>query len=68
MSRDSSVNKVTCNGPDDLGSIPGRAKIFLLATAFRPALGLTHCPTQWVPEAHPQEVRGSGLELTTYLQ
>jgi hypothetical protein len=41
------------------GSISGRYNdgIFLFATAFRPALGPTHPPIQWVPE-----VKWSGRE------
>jgi hypothetical protein len=31
------------------GSIPGRGNIFLFSTAYRPALGPTHPPIQWVP-------------------
>jgi hypothetical protein len=37
------------NGLDDLGLIPGRSKIFF-STKFRPALGYTQPPIQWVLE------------------
>jgi hypothetical protein len=35
--------------PGDRGSIPGRGKIFPLASVSRPALGPTQPPVQWVP-------------------
>jgi hypothetical protein len=31
------------------GSIPGSGKVFLFSTPFRPALGPTQPPIQWVP-------------------
>jgi hypothetical protein len=37
-------------GLDDRGSIPDRGRgFFLLASAFRPTLGPTQPPVQWVP-------------------
>jgi hypothetical protein len=39
-------------GLDDRGSIPGRGNdgiYFSSPPSFRPALGLTHSPIQWVP-------------------
>jgi hypothetical protein len=33
---------------DDQGPIPGRGKIFLFSAAFRPDLGPTHPPVQWI--------------------
>jgi hypothetical protein len=47
---DSSVGMATGYGLDDRGSIPG-GRIFLFATASRPALGLTQPPIRWVPTA-----------------
>jgi hypothetical protein len=42
-------------------------RIFLLATASRPALGLTQPPIQWVPRVLSQGVkRGRGVTLTTH--
>jgi hypothetical protein len=34
---------------DCRGSNPSKGKIFLLSTAFRPALGPSQPPVQWVP-------------------
>jgi hypothetical protein len=39
---------------DALGSIPGRGKIFLFSLTFRPALGPTQPPIQWVRELFPE--------------
>jgi hypothetical protein len=35
--------------PRGRSSCPGRGKIFLLSTSFRPILGLTQSPIQWEP-------------------
>jgi hypothetical protein len=44
-----------------------RQKIFLLASASRPALGHTQPPVQWVPGVlSPGVKRGRGVMLTTH--
>jgi hypothetical protein len=49
-SRGSSGSFVSDYGLDDRGSIPWQGqRIFLLASASRPALGPTQPPIQWVP-------------------
>jgi hypothetical protein len=54
VSRCSSVTIVSGFGLKDRGSIPGRGKsIFPLTAVFRPALGPTQPPVQWVPGSFP---------------
>jgi hypothetical protein len=53
-SRDSSVGMPTDYELDGYGSISGRVKIFLFSTMFRPDLGPTQRPIQWVPGVNPQ--------------
>jgi hypothetical protein len=54
--------------PGDRGSILDRGeRIFPLASVFRPALGLTQPPVQWVPGVlSPGLKRGLGVTLTTH--
>jgi hypothetical protein len=42
-------------------SNPGKGNIFLFSTAFRPALGPTQPPIQWVPMAISPGVKRPGL-------
>jgi hypothetical protein len=69
MSRGSSVSIVTDYGLDDRGSRfdpRQRQRIFLLASASKPALGPTQPPVQWVPGVlSPGVKRGRGVTLTT---
>jgi hypothetical protein len=66
-SRGSLVSIVPNYGLDDRGSIPEqRQKIFLLASASRPAMRPTHPPVQRVPGVlSPGVKRGRGVMLTT---
>jgi hypothetical protein len=48
-SRGSSVSIVSDYGLDNQGPIPDKDRIFLLASASRPALGPTQPPVQWIP-------------------
>jgi hypothetical protein len=51
--RDSVVGIAMGYGLDDQGvgvPSPGMVKNFLFSTLYRPALGTTHPPIQWVPE------------------
>jgi hypothetical protein len=41
---------------------PGSCEIFLFSTSFRPVLGPTHRPIQWVPRALSPEIRWPGRE------
>jgi hypothetical protein len=52
------------HGLDDGGSIPGRGndRIFLFATASRPALGPTQPPIQWLPGALSLGIKRLGRE------
>jgi hypothetical protein len=43
-------------------SYPGRVKNFIFSTSFRPALGLTQSPIQWVLVAFYPEVKRPGRE------
>jgi hypothetical protein len=53
--------------PGDRGSIPGRERIFPLASVSRLALGPTQPPVQWVPWVLSLGVkRGRGMALTTH--
>jgi hypothetical protein len=54
--------------PNDPSSIPGRGeRTFPLASVFRPALGPTQPPVQWVLEViSPGVKRGRGVTLTTH--
>jgi hypothetical protein len=49
-------------GLDGRGSIPGRSKMFLCSTAFRPDPGPTQPTMQWV-----SGVLSPGVKLTTHL-
>jgi hypothetical protein len=65
MSRGSSVGIVTRlrAGRPGLESLQGQSwDIFLFATAFRPALGPTKPPTQWVLVIFTSRVRRPGRE------
>jgi hypothetical protein len=47
--------------------LPQRQRIFLLASAFKPALGSTQPHVQWVTGAlSPGEKRGRGVMLITH--
>jgi hypothetical protein len=60
--------KLRCYWLDERGSISGQVpKIFLFATAFRPALEPTQPPIQWVQEALSQDVKGWSVKLTVHL-
>jgi hypothetical protein len=52
---------------DGSGSIPGRGKVFLFSTAFRPALGPTNPPIPRIPAAISPGVKRPGMKLTTHL-
>jgi hypothetical protein len=66
-SRDSSVGTATGYGLDDWGSIPGRGKIVLFSTEYRPALGPTQPPIHWIPGVLSLRVSGKGVRLTIHL-
>jgi hypothetical protein len=67
MSWCSSVSIVSDYGLDDRGSIPGRDRIFPLASVSRPALRPTEPPVQWVLGVlSPGVKRGRGVNLTTH--
>jgi hypothetical protein len=59
-SRDSSIGIATGYGTDGRGSIPGREKISLFYTVFRPPLGPT--PNQWVQGALISGLKRQGRE------
>jgi hypothetical protein len=48
--------------PRDRICSPGRVKNFLFSTSFRPAMGSTQPPIQWVPEAVSPEIKRPGHE------
>jgi hypothetical protein len=61
--------------PGDRGSIPGRSKrIFPVASVFKPALGPTQPPVQWVPGVYfpgvffPGVKHGLDVTLATHPQ
>jgi hypothetical protein len=59
-SQDSPFGVTMGYGLDGLGSIPGSARSFLLSIPFRPALGPTQPPIQWLLGAISLEVKGQG--------
>jgi hypothetical protein len=64
-SRDSSVGIAIGYGLANRGvgvPSPGRVKIFLFTTFFRPDLGPTQPPIEWVPEAFSPGVKRQGRE------
>jgi hypothetical protein len=66
-SRGSSVSIVSDYGLDNRGLITDRQRIFLLASASRPALGPNQTPVQWVPGVLSLGVKhGWGVTLTTH--
>jgi hypothetical protein len=52
--QNSSSGTATGYGLGGQGSISGRGKIFLFSIAYRPTLGPTELPLQWVPGAPPR--------------
>jgi hypothetical protein len=61
----SAVGIATSYGLGDRGigvRVPIGARIFLLSTSFRPVLGPTHPPMQWVPGALSSVVKRPGRE------
>jgi hypothetical protein len=68
VSRGSSVGVVSDYGLDDRGSDPRqRQRIFLLASAFRPALEPKQPPVQWVPGVLSPGINyGRGMMQTTH--
>jgi hypothetical protein len=49
-------------GLDDQGSMPGRRKIFLLPIVFKPDLGFTQPPVQWIIGAMSPRMKWSWPE------
>jgi hypothetical protein len=62
--QDSSVGIATAFGLDSRSSRPGRGKISLFATTYRPFLGSTQPPMQWVPGGglFPLDLKRPGRE------
>jgi hypothetical protein len=63
LGRDSSVSIVTGYGLVGRGLIPSRGEVFFLSTVFRPALGLTQPPIQWVPGREANHSPSSSAEF-----
>jgi hypothetical protein len=61
-SRNSSVVIATRYGLDGPDLIPSKGKIFLFSTAYRPILGPTQPPIQWVRGALSHGVNRQGRE------
>jgi hypothetical protein len=50
------VIRLSAGEPSSLSSIPGRGKRFVSSPGY-PALGPTHLPIQWLPEAVSPKVK-----------
>jgi hypothetical protein len=71
VSRDCAVGIATGYELDDRRDgvpSPGKVKNVLFSTLFRPVLGPTEAPIEWVPGALSQGESGQGIKLTTHLQ